>query len=139
MASRNPPLPTSSLNIIYQNTNGWTTNGDTLKRQLSTCNPDIILIEYTRLLTEDTLKWRPYISYQVNKYREKKPAGAAILIKPNIEHKRIDQEKIHHDTVAIQIMTTTGPIIMRRIESRSCSWCPEQTKAHHQPIKSIVK
>lgn len=104
------PLPISSLRIIFQNVNGWELNKILHKQFFSKYNPDIILINDTGINQEQIIKFYPYICYHTN--NENVHSGAAIFVKPNIEHKRINPKKFHHDTVAITVETKTGPIII---------------------------
>ena len=108
--NQNQPLPTTSLRIIFQNVNGWGTNEILHKQFLSKYNPDIILINDTGIEQNGTIKLYPYICYHVNKEKEK--SGAAILIKRNIQHTRVNPRKFHHDTVAVTVETKTGPIVI---------------------------
>ena len=52
----------------------------------------------------------PYTCYQHNPTGEFY-AGVGICVKKNIKHKRVTH-KFHHDTIAVQIETPTGPIIL---------------------------
>ena len=104
------PLPTSSLRIIFQNVHGWEPNKILHKQFFSKYNPDIIIINDTGVNQDQTLKFYPYICYHTNS--ENVHSGAAIFVRQNIEHTRIDQRKFHHDTVAVSVETKTGPIII---------------------------
>ena len=103
------PVPTSQLKIVYQNIQGWKTNANIHRRTLSVGSPDIILIADTGLEDRERLGFHPYIVYKRN--TQKKSSGVAILIKKNIQHHRVDHQFLH-DTVAIVVETTTGPIIV---------------------------
>ena len=76
----------------------------------SKINADVILIAHTGLENDDKLKLHPYISYQ-HKSLDTSWAGVAVLIKPEIEHKLI-RDVFYQDTMAVQIETTTGSIIL---------------------------
>ena len=110
LANAQQPLPSSSLKIIFQNVNGWETNKILHKQFFLKYNPDIIIINDTGITQEQIIKFYPYICYHINS--EKESSGAAIFIKQNINHTRIDPKKFHHDTVAVSVETKTGPIII---------------------------
>ena len=105
----NNQLPTSLLKIVFQNTNGWTFRSNEHKYALNRYNPDIIMIADTSLTSEQPLKFFPYIVYKHN--TQGKHSGVAILIKPNIQHTLV-KHKFEHDTIAIQVETLSGPIIL---------------------------
>ena len=109
MMNHNRQLPTSMLKIIYQNINGWTSRSNEHKYALNKYNPDIILIADTGLTSDKPLKFFPYTVYKHNTHS--KHSGVAILIKPNIEHILV-KHKFEHDTLAIQVETLSGPIII---------------------------
>ena len=107
---RQRPLPTSSLRIIYQNIAGWYPNFQAHRQHFAKYNADIIILTDTGVPNDNEIKFHPYECYQWN--TEKKHSGVAILIKRNIQHSRIKQEKFQHDTIALSIETTTGSIII---------------------------
>ena len=109
-ANTQQPLLSSSLKIIFQNVNGWETNKILHKQFFLKYNPDIIIINDTGISQEQIIKFYPYKCYHSNS--EKEHSGAAIFIKQNISHTRIDPKKFHHDTVAVSVETKTGPIII---------------------------
>ena len=81
-------------------------------------DPDIILAADTSMKDDQKIGIACYIPYQRNtearddgKYL---PSGAAILIKKHIQHLRVDHSFVHN-TVAIEVSTTTGPIIIATI------------------------
>ena len=80
---------------------------------------DVILIAHTGLKDDDDkqrLKMSPYTCYQFNPTGNFY-AGVGILIKKNIKHKLVTH-KFQHDTIAIQVETPTGPIILATIYHR---------------------
>ena len=103
------PDPTSQLKITYQNIRGWSTNDKLHRRSLTIGDPDVILIADTGMKDDERIGIQPYIPYQRN--TEHRSSGAAILIKRNIKHQQIKHQFVH-DTVAIQVETTTGPVII---------------------------
>ena len=105
----NCQLPTSLLKIIFQNINGWSSRSQEHKYALNKYNPDIILIADTGLTSVQPLKFFPYIVYKHN--TQGLHSGVAILIKPNIQHKLV-KHKFEHDTIAIQVETLSGPVII---------------------------
>ena len=80
-----------------------------IKYALNKYNPDIILIADTGLTSVQPLKFFPYIVYKYN--TQGLHSGVAILIKPNIQHKLV-KHKFEHDTIAIQVETLSGPVII---------------------------
>ena len=109
MMDHNCQLPTSLLKIIFQNINGWSSRPQEHKYALNKYNPDIILIADTGLTSVQPLKFFPYIVYKHN--TQGLHSGVAILIKPNIQHKLV-KHKFEHDTIAIQVETLSGPVII---------------------------
>ena len=103
------PLPTSTIKIIYQNINGWQNKSQILRQAFSTVNADVILLAHTGLENNNPLKFHPYTPYQhtTGGYY----SGVGILIKNNIQHSLV-KHKFKHDTIAIRVETTTGPIIL---------------------------
>ena len=104
------PKPTSVLRIVFQNVNGWMANRNTLRPAYSKVNADVLLLADTGMEPTSKLKLHPYISYQT-KNVPGTHAGVAILIRPEIAHKVI-RDPFYMDTIAVQIETTTGPIIV---------------------------
>ena len=123
----NEPKPTSSLRIIFQNVNLWETNGCALRPAYSKVNADIILLADTGLGNDDKLKLHPYISYRT-KNVDGTHAGVAILIRPEIKH-RIIQKPFHQDMIAVQVETTTGPIIV--------ATCYQPPRLGHPPFLDL--
>ena len=103
------PLPTSLLKIVYQNINGWTSRFREHKHALNKYNPDVILMADTGLTSVQPLKFFPYIVYKAN--TQALHSGVAILIKPNIQHTLV-KHRFVHDTLAIQVETLSGPVII---------------------------
>ena len=79
------------------------------KFALNKYNPDIILLADTGLTSVQPLKFFPYTVYKHN--TQSRSSGVAILIKPNIQHVLI-KHKFEHDTLAIQVETLSGPVII---------------------------
>ena len=104
------PLPTSTLQVIYQNVHGWENKANLLRRTFSTLNADVILLADTGLKNNNKLKFHPYISYQ-HSSTGGFHAGVGIFIKKSIQHSLV-KRKFSHDTIAVYIETTTGPIIL---------------------------
>ena len=103
---------TSTVKIVYQNVNGWKNKADDIHRSFLNLNPDIILIAHTGLENNNEkqkLKMSPYTSYQHTTGGFF--AGVGILIKRNIKHTLVTHKFIH-DTIAVKVETTTGPIII---------------------------
>ena len=104
---------TSTIKVAFQNVNGWKNKVDDIRCSFLNLDLDVILVAHTGLkdgIKEDLLKLNPYISYQHNPTGAHY-AGVGILVKRNIKHKLISR-KFRHDTIAIQIETPTGPIIL---------------------------
>ena len=109
---RNPhdPLPTSTIKVIYQNVCGWDTKASLLRRSFSAIDADVILLADTGLRNDNKMKFHPYISYQHSSTGQRY-AGVGIFIKKNIQHSLV-KRNFSHDTIAVQIETLTGPIII---------------------------
>ena len=109
----NPLIPdkTSVLKMTYQNIRGWATNKDIHRETLIVGDPDIILLADTGMPDSKKIWITPYIPYQKNTSDPPKHSGAAILVNRGIQHRRVNHEFLH-DTVAIEVETLTGPIIV---------------------------
>ena len=104
------PKPTSVLRVVFQNVNGWMANRNSLRPAYSKVNADVLLLADTGMEPTSKLKLHPYISYQTKNVTGTH-AGVAILIRPEIAHKVI-RDPFYMDTIAVQIETTSGPIIV---------------------------
>ena len=104
---------TSTIKVAYQNVNGWKNKVNEIRLSFLNLDLDVFLIAHTGLLDnkkEDLIKMNPYTCYQHNPTGEFY-AGVGICVKKNIKHRRVTH-KFHHDTIAVQIETPTGPIIL---------------------------
>ena len=119
LAARNRPhfnnYPhTSTIKVAYQNVNGWKNKVNDIRRSFLNLDLDVFLVAHTGLLDtgekQELLRMNPYTCYQHNPTGNFY-AGVGICVKKNIKHKRVTH-KFHHDTIAVQIETPTGPIIL---------------------------
>ena len=110
-----PSLPnnTSVIRMTYQNIRGWATNKHIHRETLISGSPDVILLTDTGMPDNKKIWITPYIPYQRNTSTEDPPknSGAAILVNKGIQHRRVNHEFVH-DTVAVEIETLTGPVIV---------------------------
>ena len=98
------------IKIVFQNINSWNNKQNALKQHYEEISPDIILFAHTNIYPPlRPIKFHPYITYMHNTATIY--SGVAILIKPDIKHSKITH-KFTGDTIAIQIETSLGPIIV---------------------------
>ena len=73
-------------------------------------NPDIVLLAHTGIYGDiPPIYFYPYKVYHKN--TAARFSGVAILIKPDISHRKIEQ-RFTGDTIAISVDTSMGPIII---------------------------
>lgn len=100
----------SNLKIVQHNVLAWTFNRrNELYNIYRNIDPDIILINAHGRKNEEIIKLFNYNVHQRNT-RNENNAGVAIAIKRNIDYQIIDD--MEEDFLAIQIMTTLGPLII---------------------------
>ena len=98
------------ITIVQHNVLKWTTlRANELCNIYWKINPDVILLNSTGKLNNETIKIFNYNVYQKNCLNEDN-AGIAIAVRRNVSHKLLDNTQ--EDVLAIEIDTTRGPIII---------------------------
>ena len=106
-----PDLPNPNhIKVTFQNINGYIEKERAIQQIYTRLNSDIILFAHTNIAPPTApINIHPYITHMHNTARYH--SGVAILVKPHITHK-IVTHNFRGDTLAIQVETSTGPIII---------------------------